>query len=590
MNIRGMSEASDLVQTGSCLSILLVEDDPLDAELSRHELEHFGHRVTVVHSGEEALACFAEQMPDLVVTDVRLPGMDGCELTRRLKLQVHPNWLPVLFLSGVQTDEVLVEAYRAGADDFITKPVHRPVLQAKLEVFRQRLQLQREALSREALLQRYRDQAEEEKAVAQHLMHRLVNAELLGDLSVNYWVRPAETYSGDLIAAARTPGGILHVLLADATGHGLAASLAVMPVTQPFYRMTEKGFGIDTIAREMNRKVRELLPVGRFVAATLVAVDSSNGSIQVWNGGNPHPFLISAENRLADFEFRRTHLPLGILDDDSFDAVPEIHFIQEPHQLVVYSDGVVEAENPGGLAFGRDGLHTALLAREQENRLTQVIQALDHHLAGHSARDDLSLLLVRCYHRTARTPPIRAGEPRVAFNGGNWQVAMSLSAEELRTLDPVPLLMGVVNQFNRDQKHSSQVFLILSELFTNALDHGVLRMDSCLKSLGQGFGQYLEERGRRLAALEEGLVEIGVSQVATERGMRLAIRVRDSGPGFDYRACLAEMHEADSERAPYGRGLRLVHSLCAQLTFAAAGNEVIAYYEIGDTEEAGLGQ
>jgi len=167
---------------------------------------------------------------------------------------------------------------------------------------------------------------------------------------------------------------------------------------------------------------------------------------------------------------------------------------------------------------------------------------------------------------------------------------MALSAEELRTLDPVPLLMGVVNQFNRDQKHSSQVFLILSELFTNALDHGVLRMDSCLKSLGQGFGQYLEERSRRLAALQDGFIEVGVSQTAGPEGIRLVIRVRDSGPGFDCESLLAELDNGEEARVPYGRGLRLVRSLCAELAFAAAGSEVIAYYEIGDTEGAGLGQ
>jgi hypothetical protein len=82
---------------------------------------------------------------------------------------------------------------------------------------------------------------------------------------------------------------VLHVLLADGAGHGLAASLNVLPVTAPFYRMTERGFGIDAIAREINSKVRALLPVDRFIAATLVAVNFRERYVTVWNGGNPGP-------------------------------------------------------------------------------------------------------------------------------------------------------------------------------------------------------------------------------------------------------------------------------------------------------------
>ncbi|MDE2585178.1 MAG: response regulator, partial [Betaproteobacteria bacterium] len=299
------------------LHILLVEDEGTDALPSRIALERCGHHVSRVASGEEALARFAELAPDVVVTDFGLPGMDGCELTRQLKQLCHPHWLPVLFLSDLTAESAVIAAYEAGADDYITKPASSLVLAAKLQTLCRRLSLQRQARERERLLQNYRDQAEEEGLVVQHLMDRLVNAELLGDPAVSQWVRPAETYSGDLVAAARTPGGVLHVLLADAIGHGLAASLAVMPVIQPFYRMTEKGFGIDAIVREMNRKVRELLPVGRFVAATLAAVDVSNGSIQVWNGGNPAPLLLTDQG-LSDLTFTCAHLPLGVLPDASF--------------------------------------------------------------------------------------------------------------------------------------------------------------------------------------------------------------------------------------------------------------------------------
>lgn len=563
------------------LNILLVEDDPRDAELSRLELERLGHSVSVAGSGEEALQRYPSLQPDLVVTDITLPGLDGFELTRSLKALEHPQWLPVLFMSGARSDTALVDAYRSGADDFIHKPVNPAIMQAKLQVFRQRLQLQRQGRDRERLLQRYLDRVEEEKVVALHLMQRLVSAERLGDTSVSHWMRPAETYSGDLLAAARTPGGVLHVLLADATGHGLAASLAVMPVTQPFYRMTEKGFGIDVIAREMNRKVGELLPVGRFVAATLAAIDPEAGAIQVWNGGNPPPLLVDGPRHAAASPFVRAHLPLGILGNGEFDAATEVRAITAPGQLLLYSDGVLEAENRCGQAFGRERLLAALQAREEGAGLAGVVRALDLHLEGSNARDDLSLLLVDCAHQANRRPRPASGAGREDGACRTWRIALSLAAEDLRRQDPIPVLMGMLSQFSRDREHGGRIFVILSELYNNALDHGVLGLDSRLKAEPRGFERYLEERAVRLAALEAGSVEVEMSGQLRAGRQELEIRVRDSGPGFDHAGGQGRDAAGEGE-LPHGRGIALVRSLCSTLHYCGAGNEAVAYYDMND--------
>ena len=559
------------------LSILLVDDDEADAMLSRIALERCGHRVSLAASGEEALARFAELAPDMVVTDVRLPGMDGCELTHQLKQLCHPHWLPVLVLSGQVAESAVVAAYEAGADDYIAKPTSSPVLAAKLQVLRHRLSLQHQARERERLLQNYRDQAEEEGRVAQHLMDRLVNAELLGDPAVSHWVRPAETYSGDLVAAARTPGGVLHVLLADATGHGLAASLAVMPVIQPFYRMTEKGFGIDAIAREMNRKVRELLPVGRFVAATLAAVDGSDGSIQVWNGGNPAPLLLASQG-LSDLTFSCAHLPLGILADASFDPSLETQFIAPPHQLVIYSDGVVEAEDANGQPFGRERLVASLLDGRTEECLSRAVAAIDRHLVAGPARDDLSLILVHCDRQQARghrwVSPRSSQLPVTA----NLQLGLTLSAEELRQMDPVPLLLGMVKQFPWGRQHGSQIFRILSELFNNALDHGILGLDACLKEQGGGFERYLGERARRLSELAHAQLEVGIRQVSGPASSCLHIRVKDSGAEFPRQGIAADLLTEDAHA--HGWDLQHVRSLCSGVEFRAEEREVVAYYDL----------
>jgi DNA-binding response OmpR family regulator len=100
-------------------SIMIVEDEPAVARGVQVALEREGHRVTVIPTGEEAVSRFGELAPDLVLLDVRLPGIDGFEVCRQLRRETR---VPILFLTA-RTDEVdKVVGLEIGADDYLVKP------------------------------------------------------------------------------------------------------------------------------------------------------------------------------------------------------------------------------------------------------------------------------------------------------------------------------------------------------------------------------------------------------------------------------------------------------------------------------------
>ncbi|MCA1675037.1 MAG: response regulator transcription factor [Actinobacteria bacterium] len=100
-------------------TIMIVEDEPAVARGVQVALEREGYDVTVQPTGEGALANFADAAPDLVVLDVRLPGIDGFEVLRRLRRETRA---PVLFLTA-RSDEVdKVVGLEMGADDYLVKP------------------------------------------------------------------------------------------------------------------------------------------------------------------------------------------------------------------------------------------------------------------------------------------------------------------------------------------------------------------------------------------------------------------------------------------------------------------------------------
>jgi putative two-component system response regulator len=112
--------------------VLVVEDDPSIRALVRSILEREGFHPLLIADGETALRAVHEHDPDLVLLDVGLPGMDGLEVTRRLRLDPRFRALPVILLTARITMDDMVAGLDAGADDFIRKPFQRAELLARM--------------------------------------------------------------------------------------------------------------------------------------------------------------------------------------------------------------------------------------------------------------------------------------------------------------------------------------------------------------------------------------------------------------------------------------------------------------------------
>jgi PAS domain S-box-containing protein len=244
-------------------------------------------------------------------------------------------------------------------------------------------------------LQAYHDTQEATTALAQTIVSRQMQRAGLTDSSVAYWLAAADNFSGDIVAATRGPDGDLYVLLADATGHGLAAAICTLPVLSVFYSMSETGVGLGWIVHEVNRQLRATLPVGHFVAASMLRLAADGRHADVWMGGMPDLLLLGADGKVRH-RVASANLPLGIdaMEEDSIQQ--ERMALLPGDQFVLFSDGVVEAENDNGKAFGYDLLLAALASATTESRLESVKLAFAEHLGSASPIDDISLMLIDC--------------------------------------------------------------------------------------------------------------------------------------------------------------------------------------------------
>jgi len=378
---------------GDRLNILVVDDSPSIVALLRSYLTAQGHTVTAAEDGESAIAAFTRQSPDLVLLDVVMPGMDGIEVTRRVRELSRERWVPVILVSSLQTEQDVVRGLEAGADDYLPKPINLGVLKAKIRSLQRIVTLQTDMRSQTDELRRLQDEQTYEHELADSLIRAIVQRVGLQEPRLSWSVLPSARFSGDVVAAERAADGTFYALLADATGHGLTASVSLIPALQIFYGMARKGLPLRQIVREINARLREQLPVGRYVAGILVAIHDRESRFEYWNGGMPPALLLSASGQMTR-ELAADQLALGILPDAEFDdSCRDVPFARGD-RLVAYSDGLIEAADRSGEAYGMERLVRVLRAHPRSTCIEHVMSDLHAHLDCAPHHDDASIFAV----------------------------------------------------------------------------------------------------------------------------------------------------------------------------------------------------
>lgn len=118
--------------------ILVVEDECDIRELVRHNLVKEGYNLTCVSSGEDALTAAFASLPDLIILDIMLPGIDGLNVCRMLRQDARTREIPIMLLTAKTSDEDVVVGLEVGADDYITKPFSPKVLAARVRALLRR--------------------------------------------------------------------------------------------------------------------------------------------------------------------------------------------------------------------------------------------------------------------------------------------------------------------------------------------------------------------------------------------------------------------------------------------------------------------
>ncbi|MBP5377252.1 MAG: response regulator [Bacteroidaceae bacterium] len=105
------------------LTVLVVDDVPLNVLLIKKMLSQYTFQLKTANSGQAALDIIDKSMPDLLLLDLMMPGIDGFEVIRRLRADEKTKKLPIIILSALNSEADIVKGFKLGANDFINKPI-----------------------------------------------------------------------------------------------------------------------------------------------------------------------------------------------------------------------------------------------------------------------------------------------------------------------------------------------------------------------------------------------------------------------------------------------------------------------------------
>jgi DNA-binding response OmpR family regulator len=570
------------------IKILIIDDEELIRKRLKKILELDDFDVITAENGKIGIQNFVDQKPDIVLLDIKMPGLDGIEVLDLIQ-EKKKHHAEVIMITGHGGVESAIQAMRKGAFAYLQKPIDIDELEIdiqnaikKLDMHKQldshvvaleerTAELEKTNIKMEGLYRKLRHDYE----VAAKVFRKVIRRDDLQLKNVTYMLSSMDIFCGDLAITLPKPDGGLYAFLGDFTGHGLIAAIGAIPVTDIFYAMARVNAPILDIVLAINKKLKETLPTGLFLAACIGELDSDNRTLSIWNGGNPDVLILDTKNNFKT-RVQSKNLPLGVVDNKMMNPKIETLEMNVGDRIFMYSDGVIETFNSNGEIFGQERFETFLLNYAPMNleTLDAIRKELSNFRGEASQRDDITMMEVVCIE-----PDIRTNQNRFkALPKTGWHLSFEIQADTLRSVDSLTNLFAKIKDDQKLNKHKENIFLILSELYTNALDYGVLKIDPGLKKSIEGFELYFKERFERLNNILDGWIKINIAYEPDDKEAGLfVVRMEDSGNGFDY---LRQLPKLEENPAFGGRGIPLMQSVCKTLRYCGKGNCVEVEYDV----------
>lgn len=366
--------------------ILIVDDAPVNVRLLEAILQAEGFHTISARDGTSARARAKEDIPDLILLDVMMPGETGFETCSRLKSDSATADIPIIFLSGLDDVESKVKGLKVGGVDYISKPVHGEEVLARVRVHLRLHETNR------ALVRQHQAWMESLREAQQAI---LVRPDDCPEARFAVYYEPLEETGGDFYDVVQVDDDVFGYFVADVSGHGASAAFLTSAIKALLRQYTGPLYSPEDMMRGVDAVMRQLLGEEQYLTACYARLNRRTRKLAVVSAGHPPLILVSAAGTAQVVEMNSD--PLGIF---SSVVLQRKDLRVEPgDRFYLYSDGMIESMPGGGRKTGLEQLVEACVEYRAEP-LAEATGKIAARLCGEAqtvaqkVEDDLLLLAI----------------------------------------------------------------------------------------------------------------------------------------------------------------------------------------------------
>ncbi|MBW6465889.1 MAG: SpoIIE family protein phosphatase [Brevefilum sp.] len=371
-------------------NLLVVDDDPVNRMVMGKYLENEGHQVFYAINGYEALQVLGLKSVDMVLLDIVMPEMNGYQVLEQVVADPVLRDIPVIVISAIEHMDSVVRCIEMGAEDYLTKPINRVLLKARLDVCLEKKRLRDQQTAHLRRLER-------EMEIARQTQLSILPEELpqvtgyrLGALMI-----PARAVGGDFYDVIDLGGQQWGIVIGDVSGKGLPAAL-FMTLTYSLLRM-EAAHHIPPgqALVNVNQTLLGMNSASMFVTVLCGILDAKEGSFSYARAGHPQPMIISSGGDVLDNPMGSSQA-IGLFEDLQIDE--QTVKIPPGGVVLLYSDGLSEATDSADRQFGEERLPLVLrdLIRQEPQAMCEGLwEEAQLYCGVNPQQDDFTLVVIK---------------------------------------------------------------------------------------------------------------------------------------------------------------------------------------------------
>ncbi|OWT48328.1 fused response regulator/phosphatase [Bacillus sp. K2I17] len=327
------------------MSILIVDDNPVNIFVIEKILKQAGYQDLVSLNSAQELFEYIQfgkdssryNEIDLILLDIMMPEIDGLEVCRRLQKEEKFKDIPIIFVTALEDVNKLAEALDIGAMDYITKPINKVELLARMRV----------ALRLKSELNWHKEQEENlrnELDLATQVQRNLLSSPLREDhIKIEASYLPSFKLAGDMYYWYKIDKNRYGIILLDVMGHGISASLVCMFISSVLRETIKSLIDPELVIKDLNKYMtllhNENDNIPYYFTAIYLVVDTEKRTIEYVNAGHPSGYVLVDEANVV--ELNRGGCAVGFFDEIKVEktVIP----FEENAQILLFTDGVLEA-------------------------------------------------------------------------------------------------------------------------------------------------------------------------------------------------------------------------------------------------------